>query len=379
MINKNSIIPIFFLLSVVLLAGCDSNRQNINTAALNKASEKNAAEETALTFPDVYEEDVDETLSFHASVVPPIGLQTKNMEIQLSYKAVDFDIALDELFTDVGIIKREEMILQPENSLYQSAYGEQDEVISNSIGMFYMEKTHWAKARNAIELSQKDLAYNAELYSVPQDFGFGTAEEAWESLQQTLHKFGVKTELKPTIFYMDYDTMAKEDRKNKDRDDLRRKEEDKIWSEDDNGYYISAVQCINGNTVFSNIYYGNGIEGEADSANVLAFIDKSGIQMLEISRIISEVKDTDRYWEMLPFQSIVDAVKKRFALTITGDKVDIKKFQFSYLTEALDDEIYRLLPVWFCNYEQIGIDDNVRMRQLIINAETGEEVIYELY
>lgn len=382
MANKTMIIFMSILLSVALMAGCDSDKQKRNADNLKNTSieiTNEITKETPLTFPKVYEEDVDDTLSFHADIVPPIGLKAENAEIEVTYMVVDFNTALEELFSDVDNIQKEEIILQPENSLHQSAYGGQDEIMSNNIGMFRMEKTHWAKVKNAIELSRKDLAYNAELYTKPQQFAFGTAEENWEALCKTLQKLGVETELKPTIFYMNYKTLEQEDEKNKNRDDVRSEEKDKIWSEEDNGYYISAVQCIDGNTVFANTYYGNGIEGEADTANVLAYIDKSGIQMLELTRIFGQITKTDKSWKMLPFEDIVNAVKKRFGLTITGDKVSIREFRFSFMTEAVNDEVYRLLPVWYCNYEQTGRDGVDTMKQLIIHAATGEEVIYELY
>lgn len=368
--DKNKIIAAVMLLFIALMTGCDrDNQKNSNSVE--------SAEKMSLTFPEVYVQDVDETLSFHASIIPPVGLQRENKEIQVTYKVMDFDMALDELFSDVGKITKKEMILQPENSLYQCAYGEQNEILSNSVGMLRMERTHWAKVQNTIELARKDLAYNAGIYTMPQKFSFGAAEECWETLLKVLQKLGVETELKPEFFYMDYETMEREDRKNSSWD--VDESENKVWSEEDNGYYISAVQCFGGNTIFANTYFGSGIEGKADTANVLAYVDKTGVQMLELTRMIDQIVETDKCWQMLPFEDIVDAVKKRFGLVMTGDRVEVKEFRFSYMTEAVSDEVYRLIPVWFCNYEQAGIDGVVRMRQLIIHAATGVEVIYELY
>lgn len=365
------------LVCVLFLGSCGDRVPKQEAAASGKDSAE-SVEALELRFPETYEETTDDTLSFQARIIPPVNISAENNEIHVSYKNVDFEEALKELFTDVGEIKRNEMILQPENSLYQEAYGEQDEVMASSIGMFRMEKTQWNKVRNTIELSQKDLAYNVEEYTSPQKFTFGTAEQKWEELQKVLSKLGMETELKPTFLYMDFVTMEKEAEKNKELEEFE-EERDWDWSEDDNGYYISAVQCVDGNPVYANTYYGNGLEGGLDTANVFAYIDRSGIQMLELARVIGTVEETDRNWKPLPFEDIVDAVKKRFDLVITGDKAEVKEFRFSYMTEAVNDEVYRLLPVWFCNYEQTGRDGTATMRQMIIHAETGEEVIYELY
>ncbi|RGS68283.1 hypothetical protein DWX77_16190 [Blautia obeum] len=194
-----------------------------------------------------------------------------------------------------------------------------------------------------------------------------------------LQKLGVMTPLKPTKFYMDYQTMQKEDEKSINKNEDSAEESKKVWSEADNGYYILAVQCVDGNTVFANTYFGNGIEGKEDTANVLAYIDKDGIQMLEITRIIDQISETGKVWEMLSLEKIVDAVKKKFAMVITEAKIEVEEFQFSYMTEAISDTTYCLIPVWFCNYKQIEKDGSSRMCQMIINAETGEEVLYELY
>lgn len=367
-----------FSLFILMIMSLGVMEQKNVIAKQNNISGEDTNDKT-IKFPEVYEENIDEGLRFQARIYPPVNLQNENVEIQVTYKDIDFDTALKELFADVGKIKREEMIIQPENSLYQSAYGEQDEVMANGIGMFRMEKTHWKKVKNAIEISQKDLRYNAELYMEPRQFDFGTSEEIWDKLQITLHKLGVEEELKATTFYMDYQTMEKEDEKDRKRNEDRAVEDKSIWNKADNGYYISAVQCINGNTVFANTYFGNGIEGKEDTANVLAYIDESGIQMLELTRIIDQTYETEKTWEMLPFEEIINAVKKRFGLVITGDKVEIEEFQFSYMTEAIDENVYRLIPVWFCNYRQIGQDGSERMHQLIVHAATGEEVLYELY
>ena len=101
--------------------------------------------------------------------------------------------------------------------------------------------------------------------------------------------------------------------------------------------------------------------------------------MLEITRIIDQISETGKVWEMLPLEKIVDAVKKKFAMVITEAEIEVEEFQFSYMTEAINDTTYCLIPVWFCNYKQIEQDRSSRMCQMIINAETGEEVLYELY
>lgn len=372
--NKRNFV--FCLLAVLMLTGCDGEEPQKEETNLNTLSAKET-KEIALTFPETYEEEVDDMLSFHATVVPPVGLYSKNPELHITYVTLDFDKALEKLFCDVRGIKKEEIILQPDNMPYQSAYNQQDEIITNQPGFLRMEKLHWRKVSNSVELSRKDLAYNVQQYTTPQEFSFGTVEEVWKNLEKTLQDIGIKTELKPTFFYMDYETVAKEDEKNRTFSESC-SEKEKVWSEEDNGYYITAVQCVDGNTVFANNFFGNGIEGEADTANIQAYIDQDGIQMLEVSRIFGNITQTEESWEMLPFENIVEAVKKRFSLTITGDKADIREFRFSYMTEAVDKEVYRLIPVWFCNYQQTGPDGDTCMRQIIINADTGEEVIYEL-
>lgn len=377
--KKNKGMLGIILLSAIMAMGCaENNSMQSSKEQSNKTPsvEKQDILETEVMFPEKYTEKVDETLNFQAQVVPPDGLHTKNPEVHVTYKTMDFEIALKELFSDVGEFKREEEMLQPENSLHQSAYDENGAFMSNRQGFFYMEKPNWKKVKNVVELSRKDLAYNAELFKKSQEFGFGTAEDSWNSLKETVERLGVKMELKPSVFYLDYATMEEAARNTVPYDSG---EEGDSWSEADNGYYISAVQCMDGNTIYANTYYGKGIEGEADTANILALVNKDGIQMLEMTRIIDQIEETDEYWELLPFEDIIEAVKQRFALIITGDTVQVTEIRFSYMTEAVGDEIYRLVPVWFCNYEKTGKDGITTMQQLIINASTGEEVIYELY
>lgn len=377
MMNRKGGFLLFIMTAVVLAAGCSEEQKKDTRASENVSAEK--VEEETLTFPERYEEDVDEILSFHASVTPPNGLSTENKEIQVVYKHTDFDTALEELFSDMGEIQKEEQYMKEVDFWHQYAYNEYDESLLSSIGMLRMEKMPWRKVKGAIELSRMSQRCNAELYATPQEFGFGTAEECWVMLQQTLEKLGLETELEPTFFYMDHETLQAEDEKYKYIDEFRDPNEVRTWSEEDDGYYISAVQCLDGIPVYANTYFGNGLEGEADTANVLAYINKDGIQMLEVTRIFGELRETDETWELLPFEDIVDAVKKRFSLVLTGDKAEVQELRFSYMTEGVGDEVYRLLPVWFCNYEQTGADGSSRTEQLIIHAATGEEVIYELY
>lgn len=336
-------------------------------------SESRLEEKEEPMFPDRYEEDTDGILSFHADVIPPCGLLEENSELQVVYMEYDFDVALKELFSDVGEINIEESYDKELDYLYQTAYGEDEEMLFKRPGRIYMVKPRWNKAQNAVELSGKDLAYNAEQYKIPREISFGTEEEVWNSLQETLRRLGVESDLQPTFFYMDHKTLKEEDEKNSGETGDLEIHEEKTWSGDDDGYYISAVQCVGGNPVYANTYFGKGIEGEADTANVLAYIDRDGIQMLEISRIIGEMRETDKTWKMLPFEDVVEAVKKRFDLVLTKDRVDIRKMRFSYMTEAVENEVYRLLPVWFCNYEQTAADGMTQTGQLIVNASTGED------
>lgn len=144
---------IFICISSLLISVSvvNMNPQNI-VADQKEVFSKNIDIKKITSYPEIYEEDTDEGVSFRAHINPPVNLASENKEMQVTYKTINFDVALKELFSDVGKIKKEETILQPENSLYQSAYGENDEVLSNSIGMFRMEKTHWKKVRDILHI-----------------------------------------------------------------------------------------------------------------------------------------------------------------------------------------------------------------------------------
>lgn len=327
--------------------------------------------------PYYYEEAVDEKLSFHADVVPSVGLTEENKEIIVTYMnfgEYDFDLAINELFSNMGNLTKREMP-ELEDFMCKEAYNEQDESIFVGYNRLSMHKKPWDKVKCSLRLSQKDLEYNENCYKERKDFSFASAEECWTALQEKLRKTGMKSamELRPVYYYLDYTTMEEQYDYTLDIVGSERS-----WDEDDNGYYISAAYYLGDNPVCRNYYWGTGIEGEADSANIQAFIDKNGIEYLEAESIICETSESGNTWKPLPFDDIIKAIKTRFSLAITDNTVDISKIRFSYMTEGIDNDTYRLVPVWLCNYTQTNSDGYTRVCQIIIDAATGEEVIYEL-
>ena len=103
---------IFICISSLLISVSvvNMNPQNI-VADQKEVFSKNIDIKKITSYPEIYEEDTDEGVSFRAHINPPVNLASENKEMQVTYKTINFDVALKELFSDVGKIKKEETVL----------------------------------------------------------------------------------------------------------------------------------------------------------------------------------------------------------------------------------------------------------------------------
>lgn len=373
---------IFIIVSMVI-SGCGrSDVKNTNTVQseiVNEDTENKDMDnsghidgaEDMIHFPDTYEDTEDELVQFQAKVQAPESMAVEiGTDMAVSYISLDFEQLLQEFLPEgTG---REKMVIEQDTgndgALYSSAYNDLMEM-GNHHFSFYMQTEAWKKIRYAIYPDANDPNNNMEQYEEKQTFSFGEAEEVFAELEEKMRRLGLRQELQCTSFYADYPTLQSE---------YIPVEGETSFNEEDSGYYYSAVQLVGELPVYACYYYGSGIEGGVDAANITAYIDGDGLEMVRAERIITEISYGEEKGELLTLAEIAAAVKKRFSMVITDNKVVVKELRLCYMTDPINQEQLRLIPLWMCNYEVTDHEGNTSLQQFLINAVTAEEVIYSL-
>ena len=219
---------------------------------------------------------------------------------------------------------------------------------------------------------KRDPAYNLECYSEKRTFAFATEEEALENVYRTLNEIGI--DLGPNChvdtYYLDHEIMQEQEQ-HYDVEGIDHPEEYKTdWSEADDTYLFYFHPTYSGLEDYH--YSPAGYEkAENSQAPVTVFYGTEGISYIWVWDLYS-YRATDKQEELVPFETVMDTLKKRFENVEDGSYFRVVDAQLC-CTFGGDsaDKVRDIIPVWAFWVEEDSADGWHSVYEIRVNALTG--------
>lgn len=332
-------------------------------------------------FPAEYVETVNDSLSFNAVIIVPEGVE-ENTRYEITGTIQNYNnVQVEKLFMrDVEIVQKETVDVAGEGGKIidhtETIEGENGERLYMSNGHIVFKTSKWDQMSGAFHLSKKEVDYNANIFDTGLEFKFSSAEMAYKDICEKLENIGFSSDLEYKVYSLEHELLNKEWQNYDYKSGEAEYSNNEEWNETDDTYYFSINQLAGALPVYRIWNYGSGQEGESDTAPVQVAYNSNGILYFELYQLY-DFEYAQKQWELAPMEEIINTVKKRYDLAVTGDKVEFTSFNLAYIANFTDSKTIILTPVWLCNNTITTTDGNIFYNQVIVNASTAEEMIYK--
>lgn len=141
------------------------------------------------------------------------------------------------------------------------------------------------------------------------------------------------------------------------------------WTKDDDCYYFVIRQKKNGIVEYHK-YGGIMINYEDCNSSIQAVVSKRGLESLDMECAL-KIENTGKKVKIIQPQAVLDIVSNKYGKIIGTEKYTINSFNLCYMSDLFNDN--KVTPIYQCHMLEES-DEGTRVEQLLINAETGEEV-----
>ena len=76
----------------------------------------------------------------------------------------------------------------------------------------------------------------------------------------------------------------------------------------------------------------------------------------------------------MPFEEIAEVIETKYEAQADGNTYSVRRATLYYMENRVNEQEYEVVPVWIFNTVQNETGKNL---QDIVNAQTGEEIIWE--
>lgn len=276
-------------------------------------------------------------------------------------------------------------IFMPDDGTNQISEGDKLIYSNEKIKGVYKEMYTWGNATFAyqtneayelftsISSSKKIQEYNLSEYEEKKDFSFGSEEEVFGKIMDSLEELGIRLgeNYKVDTYYLDYETLREQER-HYDIDGNKQEERYKTdWSEEDNAYlfYIHQTYCG-----IEDYHNGDFWKGKTEDANaqIQVIYDAGGIQYLSVKNL-SNYSMGSWQEELLDFDTIADGVIMHFDSILDDADYEITTAQLICDYETPNAESgSSIIPAWAFHVNVTQEGDLPSTYELRVNALTGE-------
>ena len=145
------------------------------------------------------------------------------------------------------------------------------------------------------------------------------------------------------------------------------------WSSADDSYYFVMRQCYEKLPVYH--VYADIFSMEADiNTPVQAVVSTEGLESLDIEKIFSfsEKKEVEG---LVSFDEVAATVSKKYNQILGAGTYEITSAELYYFVDLSSGAgIYKMYPCWILKGKEVKSVGTSNI-QVIINAQTGEEII----
>lgn len=369
------------LAALALLTGCGSSDSTLGAnSSQNESISKIESED--LEYPDFpqnfeYEEG---NVKFDCEVELNTDLKTEKLYTATANQCeINVDNAFNELYSQITDYETYEYQEKNEygDTVKTATYVDKNETTFSfgpmSSKLSFMKRDKMPYIRSAFRLDEAYDDYNADVYSTESQLAFATREEAYTSLVTLLERIGASTEYKYKAYALDHETLKSEE-KHEDMDGNDDKSSYKAeWTAEDDSYYFVMRQYFEGLPVYH--VYAEIFLLESDiNTPVQEVISSEGLESLDIEKIFS-FSNKKVITGMASFNEVAAAVIHKYNQILGQGTYEIASAELYYYVDLSSGAgSYDVYPCWILKGEEVKNDER-NMLQIIINAQTGEEIV----
>lgn len=355
------------------LSGCGNGSETASQADTSSKVEINesvsgeyASSGMNIKIPERYEKEAD-NVSFKADVIVSLEVRENGLQkISASVQRPDPAKVLECLMGDAEIDEKNE---EEDNYWYVGANGESLTINNTSIGF---ATKFYVYVSNAFRLQQGYSDYNADKYELDKDFGFASRQQAFEDVRQSLQIMGIDVENEYKCYVLEHSILQSEEYVMDMNGNVDQSNYKGSWTQDDDSYYFVINQKY-GDTPAYHVFYDNFPLIADENAPIQVLYNKNGIQFLQLEKVFS-FSEQEGIYDLKPFEEIVEVIENKYGMLLDGSTYSVNQATLYYMENETSDGQYAVSPVWIFN---IVDNEDGKALQDVVNAQTGEEIIWE--
>ena len=329
-------------------------------------SGKAASSGMNIEIPERYEKEAD-NVYFKAGVIVSSEVRENGLQkISASVQRPDPAKVLECLMGDAEIDEKNE---EEDNCWYVGANGESLTINNTSIGF---ATKFYVYVSNAFRLQQGYSDYNADKYELDKDFGFASRQQAFEDVRQSLQMMGIDVENEYKCYVLEHSILQSEEYVMDMNGNVDQSNYKGSWTQDDDSYYFVINQKY-GDTPAYHVFYDNFPLIADENAPIQVLYNKNGIQFLQLEKVFS-FSEQEGIYDLKPFEEIVEVIENKYGMLLDGSTYSVNQATLYYMENETSDGQYAVSPVWIFN---IVDNEDGKALQDVVNAQTGEEIIWE--
>lgn len=373
----NKSIAILAMLLCILCVGCGKEHSEGNNIITEKSSFNDnkiippddtgiETDGTNIEFPKEYKLETD-NVKFNTEVIVSDEVRKSGMSvITASLQKIDAEKAYETLMGNTEIRDKGEN----DNQLWYE--GINNEILTITPYSLGYSTKFFAYVSNAFRLQQGYSDYNAYKYSVEDELGFATREQAFEIIKSTLGNIGVDIDEQYSCFTLDHKIMQEEEYVTDIDGNIDTEYYKDVWTEDDDSYYFIINQRYKETPTYHVFYDAFPLAAE-ENAPIQVVYNKNGIQFLQIEKVFEFSEDNGVY-NLKSFSEIAQVLQNKYGMLLGNSTYEVNSAKLYYMENKIAENQYEILPVWIFRTMESSTG---KILQDVVNAQTAEEIIWE--
>lgn len=357
----------------ISLVGCSNEPKmpsQISTSS-EKDTNKSVSEESdpsgiGIEIPERYDKEAD-NVSFKTDVIVSANVRENGLrKLSATVQKPDPVKVFDCLMGDTEIREKNE---EENNYWYEGVNNEILTINNTSIGF---STNFYAYVSNAFRLQQGYSDYNADKYELDKDLEFASRQEAFENIRQAMETMGIGIEEQYKCYVLEHSMLQSEEYAMDINGNVDQASYKGSWTQDDDAYYFVINQKYSDTPAY-HVFYDSFPLAADENAPVQVLYNKDGIQFLQLEKVFTFTEQENNY-DLKPFEEIAQVIETKYGMLLDGSTYTVNQAMLYYMENKISEEKYEVVPVWIFN----TVDSETgKTLQDIVNAQTGEEIIWE--
>lgn len=357
----------------ISLAGCSNDSKTPPQTSTSSEAEtsESVSEESdpsgiGIEIPERYDKEAD-NVSFKTDVIVSANVRENGLrKLSATVQKPDPVKVFDCLMGDTEIREKNE---EENNYWYEGVNNEILTINNTSIGF---STNFYAYVSNAFRLQQGYSDYNADKYELDKDLEFASRQEAFENIRQAMETMGIGIEEQYKCYVLEHSMLQSEEYAMDISGNVDQASYKGSWTQDDDAYYFVINQKYSDTPAY-HVFYDSFPMAADENAPVQVLYNKDGIQFLQLEKVFNFTEQENNY-DLKPFEEIAQVIETKYGMLLDGSTYTVNQAMLYYMENKISEEQYEVVPVWIFN----TVDSETgKTLQDIVNAQTGEEIIWE--